>query len=192
MTTTAPDRPRVLIAGIGNIFLGDDAFGVEVVQRLAQRPLPEGVRVVDFGIRGLDLAYALLERYEAVVLVDAIPRGGPPGTLYVLEPELEPALLRQEGGPLIETHNLDPVRVLRLVAQLGGPIQRIMIVGCEPATCVGEEEVLVEMSTPVRAAVDEAVLLVESLVARLLRTEDSAVNVPLEVSEEKSFSETEG
>src|SRR5690348_18485873 len=86
-----PQARRILIAGIGNIFLGDDAFGVEVAQRLARRPLPEGVRVVDFGIRGLDLAYALLDGYEAVILVDAAPRGGPPGTLYVLEPEC--------GGP---------------------------------------------------------------------------------------------
>ena len=82
------DRPRVLVAGVGNIFLGDDAFGVEVVQRLARRPLPAEVRVVDFGIRGLDLTYALLDGYETVILVDAAPRGGPPGTLYVLEPDV--------------------------------------------------------------------------------------------------------
>src|SRR5436309_933525 len=84
--------PRILVAGIGNIFLGDDAFGVEVAQRLARRPLPDAVRIVDFGTRGLDLAYALLDGYEAVILVDASPRGGPPGTLYVLElEESEPA-----------------------------------------------------------------------------------------------------
>src|SRR5947209_3209759 len=79
-------------AGVGNIFLGDDAFGVEVAQRLARRPLPAGVRVVDFGIRGLDLTYALLDPYDAVVLVDAAPRGNAPGTLYVLEPEPQPDL----------------------------------------------------------------------------------------------------
>src|SRR5438270_10803156 len=96
-------RPRVLVAGIGNIFLGDDAFGVEVAQRLAQRPLPAGVRVVDFGIRGLDLTYALLDGQDAVILVDATLRGGPPGTLYVIEPEAEG---RPEPGAadlLIET-----------------------------------------------------------------------------------------
>src|SRR5439155_26353965 len=82
---------RILVAGIGNIFLGDDAFGVEVVQRLAQRPQPEGVRVVDFGIRGLDLVYALLDGCEAMILVDATPRGGQAGTLYVIEPESEGA-----------------------------------------------------------------------------------------------------
>src|SRR4051794_34789691 len=78
-------RPRILIACVGNIFLGDDAFGVEVARRLSGRPLPEGVRVVDLGIRGLDLAYALLDAYEAVILVDAAPRGNPPGTLVTLD-----------------------------------------------------------------------------------------------------------
>ena len=120
MTTRPPDHPRVLIAGVGNIFLGDDAFGVEVAQLLARRQLPDGVRVVDFGIRGLDLAYTLLDPYEAVVLVDAMPRGGRPGTLYVLEPECVPAE-GSEAIPLMDAHSLDPARVLRLVASLGGP-----------------------------------------------------------------------
>src|SRR6516162_9596523 len=110
--------PRILVAGVGNIFLGDDAFGVEVAQRLMPRPQPEGVRVVDFGIRGLDLAYTLLDGYEAVVLVDAAPRGGTPGTLYVLEPDLESLTSSDEGAPMIETHNLHPARVLRLVAAM--------------------------------------------------------------------------
>src|SRR4051794_33940377 len=100
--------PRVLVAGIGNIFLGDDAFGVEVAQHLARREWPDGVRVVDFGIRGLDLTYALLDGYEVVILVDALPRGGQPGTLYVLEPD-RAALEPGEGGPMVEGHGLDPV-----------------------------------------------------------------------------------
>jgi hydrogenase maturation protease len=159
--------PRILVAGIGNIFLGDDAFGVEVAQRLARRPLLEGVCVVDFGIRGLDLAYALLDRYEAVVIVDATPRGGQPGTLYVLEPEPVAPLPPSPEVSLMEPHNLDPARVLRLVAALGGPAQRLVVVGCEPGPPGGEEEVP-EMSAAVRSAVAEAVLLVEALVARLL------------------------
>jgi hydrogenase maturation protease len=167
-TAGTAERPRILVAGVGNIFLGDDAFGVEVAQRLADRPLPEGVRVVDFGIRGLDLAYALLDDYEAVVLVDASPRGGQPGTLYVLEPELEQALSPSEGGAVVEAHNLDPVRVLRLVAALGGRVRRLVVVGCEPATSDGDDDFAAEMSAPVRAAVEEAIPLVESLVARLL------------------------
>jgi hydrogenase maturation protease len=167
MTTQSPDRPRILIAGVGNIFLGDDAFGVEVVQRLAQRPLPEAVRVVDFGIRGLDLAYALLDGYEAVILVDAAPHGGRPGTLYVLEPETGSSAPGSGEAPLIETHNLDPARVLSLVAALGGTLPRLLVVGCEPDMGAAEDDITAGLSPPVRAAVDEAVPLVESLLARL-------------------------
>src|ERR1700676_3752545 len=97
---TAVNSGLILVAGIGNIFLGDDAFGVEVVRRLVQRPLPEGVRVVDFGIRGLDLTYALLDKYAAVIFVDAAPRGGTPGTLYVIEPEL--AGPEEADAPMME------------------------------------------------------------------------------------------
>lgn len=165
-----PEKARVLIAGVGNIFLSDDAFGVEVAQRLACRPQPECVRVVDFGIRGLDLAYALLDGYEAVIIVDAVPRGQPPGTLYVLEPNTETAA--SEEVPLVETHNLDPVHVLRLVSALGGQVKRLLVVGCEPETCGDVQDMPAGLSVPVRAAVDEAVPLVESLTARLLRGED--------------------
>jgi hydrogenase maturation protease len=191
MIPGSPNRPRVLIACVGNIFLGDDAFGVEVAQRLAQRPLPVGVRVVDFGIRGLDLAYALLDGYEAVVLVDAAPRGGPPGTLYVLEPELQPAPSQEEAVPSIETHNMDPARVLRLVAAMGGQVQRLLVVGCEPGPLGGEEEISAEMSAPVRAAVDEAVPLVESLVERLLSAESATGAIAGAVCEVNTISEKE-
>jgi hydrogenase maturation protease len=165
-------RPRVLIAGVGNIFLGDDAFGVEVAQRLARRPQPDGVRVVDFGIRGLDLAYALLDGYDAVVLVDALPRGGPPGTLYVLEPDAAPAA--PGTGAVIEAHGMDPAKVLQMVAALGGQVERLLVVGCEPRPPEEWADMDMEMSRPVRAAVDEAVPLVESLAARLLRGEPVA------------------
>src|SRR5262249_7088046 len=149
-TGGAMSRPRVLVAAVGNIFLGDDAFGVVVVQRLVQRPLPDGVRVVDFGIRGLDLAYALLEGYEAVVLVDALPRGGAPGTLYVLEPEApEPAA----ADLMVEGHGLDPVKVLRLAAALGGKVGHLLVVGCEPGPLGEAEDLSLGLSEPVRAAV---------------------------------------
>ena len=161
--------PSVLIAGVGNIFLGDDAFGVEVVERLAQRRFPEGVRVVDFGIRGLDLAYALLDGYDAVVLVDAMPRGGQPGTLYVIEPDLTQAASPSTEVPMMETHNLDPARVLQLVASLGGEVRRLVVVGCEPQAVDCDSDTVLEMSEPMRAAVDEAVSLVESLVTRLIQ-----------------------
>jgi len=163
-------RARILVAGVGNIFFGDDAFGVEVARRLARRELPEGVRVVDFGIRGLDLTYALLDGYEAVILVDATPRGGRPGTLYVLEPAAEAPT---DDCPMLETHGLDPVKVLRLAAAMGGRVGRLLVVGCEPAPAEGED-FRDGLSDAVRTAVDEAVPLIESLAARLLRGEDVA------------------
>jgi hydrogenase maturation protease len=160
---------RILIAGIGNIFFGDDAFGVEVARRLAGRRLPEGVRVVDFGIRGLDLAYALLDAHDAVILVDAIPRGGQPGTLYVMEPELKPDT--GEAGLLVETHGMDPMKVLRLAAAMGARVERLLVVGCEPTPAADVDEMQLGMSDAVGAAVDEAVRLIDSLVGRLLRGE---------------------
>ncbi len=164
-------RQRILIAGIGNIFLGDDAFGVEVAQRLAHRHLPEEVRVVDFGIRGLDLTYALLDGYEAVILVDAAPRGGPPGTLYVIEPARGEPAEAGEDGVLIETHSMDPVKVLRLVEAMGAEVGRLLVVGCEPAKVEDLDDMQMGLSEPVRLAVDEAVRLIEALTARLLSGE---------------------
>jgi hydrogenase maturation protease len=161
--------PRLLIAGIGNIFLGDDAFGVEVVQRLAQRPQPEGVQVVDFGIRGFDLAYTLMAGLERAILVDALPRGGAPGTLYVLEPGPDDLEGPEGGAALIDTHALHPLRVLRLVRELGGVCPPLYVVGCEPASLGSEEEPALCLSDPVRAAVDVAVCLVEHLVAKTLQ-----------------------
>jgi hydrogenase maturation protease len=155
---------RVLVAGIGNIFMGDDAFGVEVVRRLAERELPAGVEVGDFGIRGIDLMYALGEGYDAAVFVDAVPRGEPPGTLSVIEPDPE------DGGATIDAHGMDPVKVLALARQVGSAPERILIVGCEPAVrMTGDEDELVgELSEPVRAAIDAGVELVETVVGELL------------------------
>jgi hydrogenase maturation protease len=156
---------RVLVAGIGNVFLGDDGFGVEVVRRLAGRELPEDVEVADFGIRGMDLAYALQDDYEVVVFVDAIPRGEEPGTVYLLEPEIE-----EDGEVALDTHGMDPVKVIKLARALGARPTRTLVVGCEPQAIVsGEdyEEMQMELSEPVRAAVEEAVKLVESLVEKI-------------------------
>lgn len=155
---------RVLVAGIGNIFMGDDAFGVEVARRLAERELPAGVEVGDFGIRGIDLMYALGEGYDAAVFVDAVPRGEPPGTLSVIEPDPE------DGGATIDAHGMDPVKVLALARQVGSAPERILIVGCEPAVrMTGDEDELVgELSEPVRAAIDAGVELVETVVGELL------------------------
>jgi hydrogenase maturation protease len=164
----AGPEPRILVAGIGNVFLGDDGFGVALADRLARRELPAGVEVVDFGIRGMDLAYALLDGYRAAVLLDAAPRGEPPGSLYVIEPELD------GGAAAVDPHGMGPVKVLALARSLGdGPLPRILVVGCEPLTRMsGEEEDLVaELSEPVRAALDEGVRIVESLLRDLTASE---------------------
>jgi hydrogenase maturation protease len=164
-STNDTGAARILIAGIGNIFFGDDAFGSEVARRLAQHPLPSSVRVVDFGIRGLDLTYALLDPYEAVILVDAVPKGGAVGTLYVLEPELHPG---GATGAEVELHSMDPVKVLRMARELGSTIKKVLLVGCEPGPLASDDDFQVEMSEPVQAAVDEAITLIESLVNNLL------------------------
>ena len=158
---------RILVAGIGNVFLGDDGFGVEVVKRLAARELPEDVEVVDFGIRGMDLIYALQDDYEVVIFVDAAPRGEVPGTVYLLEPEIE-----EDADVVLDTHGMDPVKVIKFARTLGARPGRTLVVGCEPAVVLrGDdyEEMLMELSEPVRAAVEEAAKLVESLVGRIAK-----------------------
>jgi hydrogenase maturation protease len=158
--------PSILVAGIGNIFLGDDAFGVEVAQQLRARPLPDGVQVVDFGIRGLDLAYALCDAPDVVILVDATQRGEAPGTLYLIEPELDCQPATDPGELLVDAHSLDPARVLRLAAALGGRAARVLVVGCEPLALeeADASELPDGLSAPVRAAVTEAVRMIESLI----------------------------
>jgi hydrogenase maturation protease len=159
---------QILVAGIGNIFMGDDAFGVEVAQRLAKRPLPDGVRVVDFGIRGIDLTYALLEGYDAVILIDTAQLGAPPGTVRIVVPELQ---LREPLAPeslLIQPHDLDPAKVLRLAATLGDCCRRILLVACEPATFGNEDAGAMGLSPAVAAAVDEAIAVVEKLIGEML------------------------
>lgn len=162
--------PSILIAGIGNIFLGDDAFGSEVARRLIERELPPEVRVVDFGIRGFDLAYALLDGYEVTIFVDATPRGGEPGTLYTIEPDLNELNHMEADDAVAETHGMNPMKVLRLVKSMGGEFKRILLVGCEPAPLESEEGHM-GLSEPVQAAVDEAMGLIESLVTKILEEE---------------------
>jgi hydrogenase maturation protease len=157
---------NILVAGIGNIFLGDDGFGCEVLRRLAMRPQPEGVRVVDYGIRSFDLTYALLDPPETTILVDAISRGGPPGTVYTIEPDL--AALDKEEESLVDMHGMDPLRVLCMVKSSGGRFRRILLVGCEPNDFGDELEGRMGLSPPVAAAIDQAVELVEALVKNTL------------------------
>ena len=152
---------RVLVAGVGNIFRGDDAFGVEVARRLLARPHPEGVRVRDFGTRGHDLAYAILDGYDVLILVDATARGGAPGTLYTLELDPAEAMRTAPTGG----HGVDLPAALRLVRELGGALPRVFLVGCEPADLGPEDEGAMGLSGPVQRAVEEAVAVVQELVA---------------------------
>jgi hydrogenase maturation protease len=167
----APDpataKPGILIAGIGNIFLGDDGFGVEVVRRLAARQLPAGVRVADFGIRGFDLAYALQDGYRTTVLVDAFPHGQEPGTVSIIEPDLDGFASAEWPGGGVETHGMNPMNVLRMAVSMGASLKGILLVGCEPAT-LGPEEGQMGLSEPVEKAVDEAVNLLDSVITKIL------------------------
>lgn len=151
---------KILVAGVGNIFLGDDGFGVEVARSLSTRPLPENLSVKDYGIRGFDLAYALLDPWNGVIIVDALPRGQAPGTIYVLEPD--PA---GSGEADINPHGMDPVRVLNLAASMGAISARVLVVGCEPHDFGDELEGRMGLSSPVQAAVEEACNTVLSLAA---------------------------
>ena len=172
---TIPVR-RILIAGIGNIFLGDDSFGVEVAQRLMRRTdkrYPEGVEVVDFGIRGIDLAYTLLDDYDTLILVDAISRGKAPGTLYLIEPDqtgIDPDKGLEAGRTAVETHSMDPLKVLAFARTLGARPIHTLLVGCEPVALNEDDEAATQMglSDAVRASLDEAVKMIDSLVDELL------------------------
>jgi hydrogenase maturation protease len=155
---------RILVAGIGNIFFGDDAFGVEVAHALASHDLPSMAHVADFGIRSYDLAYAIMEDYAAVILVDATQRGDAPGTLYLIEPNLNQ--LDDLNGELVNAHSLNPVRVLHMVKTLGGSIGPLYLLGCEPAV-LETEDGRMELSKPVAAAVPEAIEMLQSLIARI-------------------------
>jgi hydrogenase maturation protease len=161
-------KPAILIAGIGNIFLGDDAFGVEVANTLMNRQLPEGVTVKDFGIRGFDLAYALLDPWNTVILVDALPRGGTPGTLYTFEPDL--ANVGNPASPLasLDPHSMDPVRVLHLAASMGTISACVLVVGCEPHDFGPQLEGRIGLSEPVQGAIEEACKMVLDLASRIL------------------------
>ncbi len=151
----------VLVAGVGNIFQGDDAFGVEVARRMGEGSLPPGVRVVDFGIRGFDLAYALTSGYDLTILIDACPRGRAPGTVYVIEPELPNP--RRTPTAAIETHGMNPVAVLHLAQQLGGTLKRVLLVGCEPETLESEDGRM-GLSETVAASLDKAIEVIQSLI----------------------------
>lgn len=157
----------ILVAGVGNIFLGDDAFGVEVSRSLAKRSLPPDVVVKDFGICGFDLAYALLEPWDAVILIDALSRGDVPGTLYVIEPNLSQMGDPSAPGMEMNPHGMDPVRVLNLALSMGPVAAQVLVLGCEPNDFGDELEGRMGLSASVQASVEEASNMVEELVAKM-------------------------
>ena len=158
---------KVLIACVGNIFLGDDGFGVEVARELAKRTLPAGVCLGEFGIRSYDLAYAMMEDWELIILVDAVPQGGKPGTVYVIEPDLAALNADEMEAPALDAHTMNPVAVLQLVRALGGEVKRMLVVGCEPGP-LSDEQGQIGLSGPVQAAVGEAVQTLEELLRQPL------------------------
>lgn len=165
--TTEVSSGRMLVAGVGNIFLGDDGFGVEVAARLVGRPRPDGVEVADFGIRGVHLAYRLLEGYDTLVLIDAASRGQPPGTVSLVEVDQsalaggEQAVASGEQA-LVDAHGMDPQTVLRQLAALGGTVPTVLLVACEPETL----EEGIGLSAAVQDVIPDAVALVEQVMRR--------------------------
>jgi len=171
---------RVLIAGIGNIFLQDDGFGVEVVRRLASELLPQWIRVADFGIRGVHLAYEIIDGdYDAVILVDAAPRGEEPGTVYFIEPDLETVDTLEPVS--LDTHGMDPQVVLQTIKTLGGMRGRLYVVGCEPL----ETEEGIGLSAPVARGVEDAIKLLHDIIDRLSQ-EDFDSGLERKVSKQMS------
>lgn len=158
---------RILVAGVGNIFLRDDGFGVEVVQHLVGRDFGTGVEVEDFGIRGVHLAYQLLEGYDTLILIDAVSRGFDPGTLFVLEPDVSAARPEAEdavetgAAPLVDAHGMTPGAMLASLDLLGGHVSRVRVVACEPAD-ISEG---LGLTSVVGAAVPAAVEMVEQIIA---------------------------
>ena len=162
----------VLIAGIGNIFQGDDAFGVAVAHKLALLTLAENIRVMDIGIRSIDLAFALLDEYDLTILIDATARGGSPGTLYTIEIRAEDIPEVSDESSVVNAHGLDPVRVLALARSLGASFKKILLVGCEPLLTEHDESGHIGLSQVVEAAVDPAVDIIRSLIEEFTKREE--------------------
>jgi hydrogenase maturation protease len=158
---------RILVAGVGNIFLRDDGFGVEVVRHLLARTVPDGVEVSDFGIRGVHLAYQLMDGYDTLVLVDAVPRDFEPGTVFVLEPDItKPCPEAEEAvesgaAPLVDAHGMAPGSMLAVLDMLGGRVRRVLVVGCQP----GDVSEGIGLTPAVEAAIPRAVDMVLEVIS---------------------------
>ncbi len=161
------ENPKsILVACIGNIFLGDDGFGCEVAKVLQTRELPENVKLFDYGIRGYDLAYALLDGYDVTIFVDAVPNRETPGTIYVIEPDVSEFENLEADVSMLDAHTMNPMHVLRMAHSMGAKFNKLLLVGCEPET-LGGDEGLMGLSAPVAAAIDKAADIVERLVAEI-------------------------
>lgn len=160
---------RILVAGVGNIFMGDDGFGCEVARRLSELALPEGAKLVDFGIRGIDLTYALMDDYDGAIMIDTAERGEAPGTVTVVVPEAAVVDSANPEDLMLEPHSLDPAKVLRFVEAMGGGAKNLLLVACEPQTFGGDDGVM-GLSPAVAGAVDEAVATVERLVGQFAKS----------------------
>jgi hydrogenase maturation protease len=156
---------KILIAGIGNIFQGDDAFGCKVIRELAHADLPPHVTVTDFGMSGYDLAYALTDGYDLAIMVDAVPCQKSPGTVYLIEPDLD--RLNDLVPAPVDAHSLNPVTVLQMARSVGGLGKKLLLVGCEPASLESVDGEI-GLSEPVRRAIPEAVGMIRSLVTEAL------------------------
>jgi hydrogenase maturation protease len=161
--TPQPEK-QILVAGVGNAWLQDDAFGGECARRLEARGVPSGVTVMDFGTGGLDLAYEIMRGYDALVLLDASRQGGEPGTLYVLEPSMEELAGPIEDGDVINPHGMDPQTVLRFVAAIGGFSGRVVVIGCEPGEV---DDVGVGLTPAIEGAVERALEVVSETLEEL-------------------------
>lgn len=171
---------KMLVAGVGNIFFNDDGFGCEVARRLANETLPEGVTVGDFGIKGVHLAYELLEGYDTVIIIDAAPCGGKPGDLYLIEPKFEdieesPLVQSAAGGEsaLVDAHGLDPEAIFGMLKALGGTVKRALIVGVEPE----DVEDGIGLSAVVEAAVEPAVRRLVDIITRVQAEQETELSV---------------
>jgi hydrogenase maturation protease len=156
---------KILVAGIGNIFLGDDAFGSEVARRLMHERLPAEVRVSDFGIRSYDLVYAMMDRYDVTIFVDVISRGQTPGTVYLIEPDLNE--LDQSDEKMADAHSMNPLKALQMLRAFGTAPGKLYLIGCEPAI-LEREDGQIGLSESVEASVPEAIEMIKALVNDLL------------------------
>lgn len=167
---------KILIAGIGNIFHGDDGFGCEVLRQLDPRSLPAGVTARDFGIRSYDMAYAIVDGHDVVIMVDAASRGQPPGTVYLIEPDLNRLEALEQSA--VDAHAMNPVAVLQLAKSLGGIKAAIYLVACEPAVLESEDGQM-ELSEPVRQAVPQALAMIDSLVKQIFDDKQTVNAAPV-------------